>query len=288
MQLRRLGRTGHHSSIAILGGAAFGQVSPEAAEWAFHHALARGVNHLDIAPTYGDAELLIGPHVPAVRDRLFVAGKSRRRNADGVRAQLDETLRRLGTDRLDLYQLHAVTDLDDLDSRADAVEVLLRAKAEGIVSWIGITGHDLGAPRAQLDALRRWDLDTVMFPAHPRVWADPTYRADVLALLAECARRDVGVMAIKAVARRPWGEQEKWADTRYEPWADEGRVTRGVRFALSVPGVHAFCTPGDLAVLELALDAADAFQPLAGHELDEAAVESAEDELIFPLIDKAR
>ena len=183
-------------------------------------ALAAGVNHIDIAPAYGEAEVLVGPHIPPARDRLFVAGKSDRSNPDGVRAHLERTLDRLGCDHLDLYQLHGVTDLGVLEGRAGAAEVILAARDEGLTRFVGITGHDLGTPRAQLEALRRYDLDTVMFPVYPRVWADPVYRADAEALLEECAARDVGVMAIKAVARRPWGDGELTATTWYEPHTD--------------------------------------------------------------------
>ena len=131
MQRRRLGRTGHESSVAVLGAAAFGRSSPDETEQAFRSALAAGVNHLDIAPTYGDAEVLVGPHVPAVRDRLFVAGKSDRSNPDGVRAHLERTLERLGCDHLDLYQLHGVTDLEVLEQRAGAAEVILARPRRG-------------------------------------------------------------------------------------------------------------------------------------------------------------
>ena len=149
-----------------------------------------------------------------------MAGKSDRSNPDGVRAHLERTLDRLGCDHLDLYQLHGVTDLGVLEGRAGAAEVILAARDEGLTRFVGITGHDLGTPRAQLEALRRYDLDTVMFPVYPRVWADPVYRADAEALLEECAARDVGVMAIKAVARRPWGDGEVTATTWYEPHTD--------------------------------------------------------------------
>ena len=196
----------------------------------------RGVNHLDIAPSYGHAEVVVGPHVPAVRDRLFVAGKSERSDPDGVRAHLERTLERLGCDHLDLYQLHGVTSVDVLEQRSAAAEVILAARDEGLTRFVGITGHDLGTPRAQLEALRRYDLDTVMFPVYPRVWADPVYRADAEALLAECARRDAGVMAIKAVARRPWGEGEPTATTWYEPHTEPDAIARGIAFALSTPG----------------------------------------------------
>ena len=274
--------------MAVLGAAAFWACTPEEADVAFHQALERGVNHLDIAPSYGHAEVVVGPHVPAVRDRLFVAGKSDRSNADGVRAHLERTLERLGCDHLDLYQLHGVTSVDVLDQRAAAAEVLLAARDEGLTRFVGITGHDLGTPRAQLEAVRRYDLDTVMFPVYPRVWADPIYRAHAEELLAECAVRDVGVMAIKAVARRPWSAAERTATTWYEPYADAAAIARGVAFALSTAGVHAFCTPGDVGLLPLALDAADRARALDETERQAAMAEVAEDEIIFPLAEKAK
>jgi aryl-alcohol dehydrogenase-like predicted oxidoreductase len=287
MERRRLGRTGHLSSVAVLGGAAFWTCTPEEAETAFHQALARGVNHLDIAPAYGQAEVLVGPHVAAVRDRLFVAGKSDRSNADGVRAHLERTLDRLGCDHLDLYQIHGVTSLEVLEERAAAAEVVLAARDEGLTRFVGITGHDLGTPRAQLEAVRRYDLDTVMFPVYPRAWADPVYRADAEELLDECAARDVGVMAIKAVARRPWGARTRTATTWYEPHTDAAAIGRGVAFALSTPGVHAFCTPGDLGLLPLALDAAEAAGAPDDAARQAAMAQASEDEIIFPLAEKA-
>jgi len=288
MRRRRLGRTEHESTVAVLGGAAFAFASEQEAGVGLSLAVERGVNHLDIAPSYGVAEQVVGPHLPAVRDRLFVACKTRRRAADGVRAQLAESLSRLRTDHLDLYQLHAVTSVAELDERAAAVEVALAARDEGLTRFVGITGHDLGAPAAHLEALRRWDLDTVMFPVYPRVWADPVYRADADALLAECRARDVGVMAIKAVARRPWGDTDPWATSWYEPVADDAAIARGVRFALSTPGVHAFCTPGDLDLLPRVLDAAEAYEPLDDATREAVVAAAADDEVIFPLTDKAR
>jgi aryl-alcohol dehydrogenase-like predicted oxidoreductase len=288
MEERRLGRTEHRSSVAVLGGAAFWGCTPEEAEAGFHLALSRGVNHLDIAPSYGHAEVVVGPHVPAVRDQLFVAGKSDRSNPDGVRAHLERTLERLGCDHLDLYQLHGVTSLDALEQRSAAAEAILAARDEGLTRFVGITGHDLGTPRAQLEALRRYDLDTVMFPVYPRVWADPVYRADAQELLAECARRDAGVMAIKAVARRPWGEGEPTATTWYEPHTDPEAIARGIAFALSTAGVHAFCTPGDLGLLPAVLDAAEANGALDEPSREAAMVAAAEHEVIFPLAEKAR
>lgn len=283
MQTRRLGRTGHHSSLAVLGGAAFWGCEPETAAAAFHAALDAGVNHLDIAPRYGRAQELLGPLVPAQRHRLFVACKTTRANPAGFRAQLEESLTLLGCESFDLYQLHGVTDLEELDARSDAAQELIRARDEGLCRWIGVTGHNLGAPAAHLEALRRYDLDTVMFPVNPRLWADPVYRGDAEALLTHAAEHDVGVMAIKAAAARPWGEGPHHSGTWYEPYTGGAELERGVRFALSVPGVHALCTPGDLDILRSVVGLVDAYEPLDDDGRRAAAAAMADEAHIFPM-----
>ena len=285
MERRRLGRTEHHSTVAILGAACFARATPEEAEAGFTEALQRGVNHLDIAPRYGAAEELIGPLLPAVRDKLFLACKTTRRNPGGVRAQAEESLSRFGADHFDLYQMHAVTDLDVLEERAEAAEEILKMRDEGVTRFAGITGHNEQVPGAFLEALRRWDLDTVMFPVNARQWSDAAYRRDAEALLEVCAERDLGVMAIKAAAKRPWGsgEGDRFATTWYEPWSEPEEVARGVAFTLSVPGVHAFCTPGDLRYLRFALDAADSFQAVDAADRESAIASAAALPTIFPI-----
>ena len=153
-----------------------------------------------------------------MRDRVFVGCKTQRRDPGGVRAHLEESLGLLQCDVFDLYQMHAVTDLAELDARAGAIEAILAARDEGLCRFVGITGHDLTAPAAHAEALRRYDLDTVMFPVNPRLWADGHYRRDAEALLEEAAGRDVGVMVIKAAAARPWGQRPHTAGTWYEPY----------------------------------------------------------------------
>ena len=283
MEKRRLGRTGNESSVAILGGAAFAQCTFEDAEVGFADALSRGVNHLDVAPLYGAAEALLGPLVASVRDDLFVACKTTRRNPDGVRAQLEESLVKLHTDGFDLYQLHGVTDLAVLEERVQAAEAILRARDEGLVRYAGITGHNDGAPAAHLEALHRWDLDTVMFPVNARMWADPVYRRDAEALLELCAERDVGVMAIKAAAKRPWTNGDRFATTWYEPYDEPADLQRGISFTLSVPGVHAMCTPGDLRVLRMTLDAAERVEAMDEGDRDAAMAEASPLPSIFPI-----
>jgi aryl-alcohol dehydrogenase-like predicted oxidoreductase len=297
VERRRLGRTGHESSVAILGGAACWAASEdEAGDW-LRLALDRGVNHLDIAPQYGAAESVVGPHLAELREQLFVAGKTMRANPDGVTDQFDTTRRLLHAEVLDLYQAHAVTSVAELDRRSAAIERILELRERGQTRFAGITGHDLEAPVAHLEALRRFDLDTVMFPVYPALWSRPGYREAAEELLAECAERDVGVMAIKAVARRPWADgspmadavagspatAERWALAWYEPQRTDEDMDRGVHFALSTPGVHAFCTPGDIPLLPRVLASAERYSGMGVAERTDAVEAMAGEELIFPM-----
>jgi aryl-alcohol dehydrogenase-like predicted oxidoreductase len=271
--------------VAILGGAAFWGTDPAITKEAFDAALAAGVNHLDVAPQYGRAQELLGPLVPAVRDDLFVACKTLRRDPDGVRAQLDESLRLLGCEYFDLYQLHAVTDVEELDARRGAVEAVLEARDDGRCRFAGITGHGLDTPAAQLEALRRYDLDTVMFPVNPQLWSDSSYRRDAEALLELAEERDLGVMAIKAVAARPWAGRTPTTTTWYEPYTGREEVARGVGFALSTPRVQALCTPSDLGLVSLLLEllGGDASVGLNPDAREAASAATRHEPSIFPM-----
>jgi aryl-alcohol dehydrogenase-like predicted oxidoreductase len=298
MEQRRLGRTEHRSTVAVLGGAAFWAARPEEARSGFDLALGRGVNHLDIAPQYGQAETVVGPLVPAARDRLFVGGKTLRANPEGVRAQFDDTRRLLGCEVLDLYQAHGVVSVEELERRSDAVEAIVGLRESGATRFAGITGHDHSVPKAFLTALERFDLDTVMFPVNPFLWGDDAYRETAEELLAVCAARDVGVMVIKAAARRPWQDgrpladrvagdpatDDRWADTWYEPRPAGTSLIEGIRFALSTPGVAAVCTPGDLGLLPDVLDACERATPMDADERAAAIAAARTDGAdIFPI-----
>jgi aryl-alcohol dehydrogenase-like predicted oxidoreductase len=292
MERRRLGRTGHESGVAILGGAACWAATPEEAGTWLRLALRRGVNHLDIAPQYGAAESVVGPHLAAYREEMFVAGKTLRANPTGVQAQFDTTRRLLNADVLDLYQAHAVTSLEELDRRSDALERILQLRDTGETRFAGITGHDVAVPVVFLEALRRFDLDTVMFPVYPALWGQRAYREPAEELLALCKERDIGVMAIKALANRPWADGRtladaestgRWATSWYEPAATDEDIDRGVRFALSTPGVHGFCTPGDIGLLPRVLDAADRSRTLSDDERQGAIESMSSLDLIFPM-----
>ena len=297
MERRRLGRTGHHSSVAILGGAACWDATPEEAGSWLQLALDGGINHLDIAPQYGAAESVVGPHLAGRRQDLFVAGKTLRANPDGVQDQFDHTRRLLHADVLDLYQAHAVTTREELDRRSGAIERILALRDQGRTRFAGITGHDLAVPDVFLEALRRFDLDTVMFPVYPALWSRPAYREVAEELLSVCQERDIGVMAIKAVAHRPWSDgrplvdavngdpatSERWASSWYEPAAEDDDIDRGVHFALSTPGVHGFCTPGDIGLLPRVLRSTERYRPMTDEHRRAAIDAMSSAELIFPM-----
>jgi aryl-alcohol dehydrogenase-like predicted oxidoreductase len=207
VQQRRLGRIGHSSSVLIYGAAALGEVTRDVADTSIQQALDAGINHFDVAASYGEAELRLGPWMPRIRGDVFLATKTGERGADAAWAQINASLERLQTDHVDLIQLHSVGNLERLDlvTAADgALHAAIRARDEGLASWIGITGHSDTAPSTHLEALRRFDFDSVLSPINWVLSQDEHYLADYEALVAEVQRRDTALMTIKTVARRNW------------------------------------------------------------------------------------
>jgi aryl-alcohol dehydrogenase-like predicted oxidoreductase len=254
MEKRRLGRLGHHSSVLIFGAAALSDVGQDVADRSVQEALDGGINHFDVAADYGDAELRLGPWMADIRDRIFLATKTGQRDRDAAWAQINASLERLQTDRVDLLQLHAVGDLDDLD-RATASEGALgaavRAQEEGLVGAVGITGHGHLAPSTHLEALQRFPFATVLTPLNPVLWRDDQYRLDYSSLVAEVQRQDAGLMTIKAVSRRNWpveGAGQRYT-TWYEPYDDQPRITAAVSWVLAHEEVTGIATAGDVRLL---------------------------------------
>jgi aryl-alcohol dehydrogenase-like predicted oxidoreductase len=259
MEERRLGRLEHQSSVLIYGAAALGDVTQDVADRSIQEALAGGINHFDVAADYGDAELRLGPWMSEIRDRIFLATKTGRRDRESAWQEIHASLQRLQTDRVDLLQLHAVGDLSELDRAmgpGGALEAAIRAQEEGLVGAIGITGHGDDAPATHLEALRRYPFATVLTPLNPVLWRDESYRSDYQALVDEVQRQDVGLMTIKTVSRRNWpdGADHSYA-TWYEPFADQTRITAAVSWALSHDEVTGIPTAGDVRLLHLLLQA---------------------------------
>ncbi len=287
METRRFGRSGHRSSIAIFGGAAFHPLIDVAeAEEALDQALAAGVNHYDFAAGYGNgmAETRLGPWLERHRDQVFVGTKTVQRNHAGAWAEINRSLALLRCEQMDLAQIHGVVDDDNLDAAtaADgALKAMRRARDEGLTRFIGITGHGLQAPRLFYEALERFDFDSVLFPVNPVLFGIADYRRYAERLLARCQERDVGVMAIKSIAKGPWGDRDKRWHTWYEPWDTQARIQQGVNFALSQPGVSGIPMAGETRLLPLVLQAAEDFTPLSLEEQEALIAASAGQEAIF-------
>jgi aryl-alcohol dehydrogenase-like predicted oxidoreductase len=285
MQTRRLGRTGHMSSIVIMGTAAFSrEISQEEVNRALDLAQSYGVNHIDIAPSYGFAELRTGPWLESRRDQFFLGCKTLDRGRHGAWAELHRSLHLLHTDHFDLYQLHAVTSFEELDralAPGGAIEALREAREKGLARWLGITGHGMQTPAVFIEALERFDFDTVMFPIHPRLYADPDYRRDAERLLEMGLQRDVGVQIIKSITRGGWGAQTQNYHTWYQPYDEQARINEGVRFALSQPGVAGIPSAGDVRLLPLVLEAGKNFTPMSADEQAALIERSADLALMF-------
>ena len=254
MEQRRLGRIEHPSSVLIYGAAALADVTQDVADTSIAAAIDAGINHFDVARSYGDAELRMGPWAGRLGPDAFLATKTGEREREAAWRSINESLERLQVDRVDLIQLHAVGDLADLDratGTGGALEAAVRARDEGLVGAIGITGHGDQAPATHVEALRRFPFDTVLSPWNYVLAGDPAFRADFLALVAACGRDDVGLMTIKTVSRRNWpdGADQSYA-TWYEPWDDPEHIDACVAFVLRQPGVTGIATAGDVTLLD--------------------------------------
>jgi len=267
MERRRLGRTGLEVSIVVFGGAAFiGGASRREADRAIEKALEYGVNYFDIAPTYGESEVLVRPWVQKYRDKIFVACKTLKRSRGEAYEELMRSLERTGAEYFDLYQFHGVEekDLGTIFGPEGAAEAFLEAKERGLIKCIGITGHFAST---LLKALEKFDFDTVMFPLNFVLARHRTPRNDYGPLLDLAGRRDIGTLAIKSVAKGRWSGNRRYK-TWYEPFDSQEDVDMSLWFVLS-EGVTAAPTPGDLRLLEKFLDAGRRFRPLNPEEREE-------------------
>ena len=283
MQTRRFGRTGHQSTVAIFGAFALSESDQEEADRTMERVIEAGVNHIDVAPTYGIAEQRLAPWMKRERDRFFLGCKTMERDREGAARGLRSSLKRLKTEAFDLFQIHAITrweELDEVTRPGGALEALVEARDSGLTRYIGITGHGHDAPTIFLEALRRFDFDSMLFPINPVLYALPEYRKNTEELLAKCRQKDVGTMIIKSIAKRPWGDRAHEYITWYEPLRDPERIQQAVNFALSQP-VTGLCTAGDPEILPKMLAACENFSPLDEAEQEALISASGQYETIF-------
>ena len=268
MEKRRLGRTGHNSTVVTFGTAGIGRVSQPVADAAVEQILAHGVNHVDIAPSYGEAMERLAPWMPKIRDRVFLGAKTRERSRAAAWQNIESCMQRLGVESFDLFQLHSVGTMDDLDlvtGSGGALEALVELRDRGLTTWLGITGHGPDAPRVHLEALKRFDFDTVMFPLNATLYCNAEYREAAEELLAVASERDVGIHTIKMLARGGWGNGEREHSTWYDPHRDQSDIDGALWWLLSQP-MHTAPSVGDVELLPRALDAAERFRRLNAEE----------------------
>ena len=283
MEKRRFGRTGHQSTIAIFGAAAFWEIEQKEADRVMEMVIEAGINHIDIAPSYGQAELRVGPWMKTERKRFFLGCKTMERTKDGALREMQESLKRLHTVTFDLYQCHAITTMDELDAifaKGGAMEAMVEAREQGLTKYIGITGHGVDSPKIYLEALRRFDFDSVLFPMNFVQLAMPEFRQAAEELVSVCKAKDVGTMIIKSITKGPWGEKPKTATTWYEPFDKMDEIQRGINFVLShdVTGV---CTAGDIRILPMVIQACQNFMPLSIQEQEEMIESGSQFEALF-------
>jgi aryl-alcohol dehydrogenase-like predicted oxidoreductase len=224
--------------------------------------LARfGVNHLDTAASYGDAELRLGPWLEQHRDDYFLATKTGERSRDEAWAEINRSLERLRTDQVDLIQLHNLVDEDEWRqayASGGALEAAVRARDEGLVRFIGVTGHGITVARQHRRSLEEFDFDSVLLPYNYAMAQNAQYLEEFEELASVCAERGVAVQTIKAITRGPWGDQQQTASTWYEPLRDPEAIDLAVSWVLGRPGVF-LNTVGDITILPLVLEAAERF-----------------------------
>ena len=255
------GSTGHHSSRALCGAAALGAMSQERADRTLDLISHFGVNHIDVAASYGEAELRLAPWLARHRSEVFLATKTGHRTAVKARAQLHASLERMQVEQIDMIQLHNLTQEDDWQTamgEGGALEALVEAKEQGLVRFIGVTGHGTYAPAMHIKSLETYAFDSILVPYSFVMMTNPQYAADFEALYELCTARGVAMQTIKSIAARRWNDDDperrlSW----YRPLKDSGAVQRAVDFVLARPGLF-LNTSSDATLLEMMLQVAAA------------------------------
>ena len=263
---RSLGRTGEMLSMIGFGGIVVKDATPEDASVVVKLAIDSVINYFDVAPSYGDAEIKLGPALEPYRRNVFLACKTGKRTKTEARDELEQSLKNLRTDHVDLYQFHAVTTLADVDTilgAGGAMETFLEARKEGKIRFIGFSAHSVEAAMALMD---RFDFDTILFPVNFTTWYAGNFGPQVLARAQE---KKMGILALKAMAKGPWpqgADRSMYPKCWYEPLTDQEDIRMGLRFTLSHP-VTAAVTPGEADLFRIALKVSNSLEPLKNDEV---------------------
>lgn len=280
LEKRSLGSTGKMLSVIGFGGIVVMDTTSDEASAYVKMAIDAGVNYFDVAPSYGNAEMMLGPALEPYRPDIFLACKTTERTKEGSRAELERSLTRLRTDHLDLYQLHAMTTMDDVKKvmgKGGAMETFLEARKEGKIKHIGFSAHSVEAALALMD---QFDFDTILYPVSFTTWYAGNFGPQVLARARE---KKMGILALKAMAKGPWPEgasRSQYPKCWYEPLSAKEDARMGLRFTLSHP-VTAAIPPGDGNLFKLALELRDSLKPLETKEVEAIKVKALSGKPLF-------
>jgi aryl-alcohol dehydrogenase-like predicted oxidoreductase len=258
IEKRPFGRTGHMSTATIFGAAALGRVTQEDADRTLEVLLKYGVNHIDTANSYGEAEKRIGPWMDRHRNDFFLATKTEHRTYDGAREHLHRSLELMRTDHIDLWQMHILVKPEDWQvamGPGGALEAFVEAKEQGLVRFLGVTGHETSIAGMHRRSLERYDFDAVLLPYNSALMQNPHYAADFEGLMEICRQRKVAVQTIKSLSRGRWGDKPQTSATWYEPFTEQADIDLAVQWVLRRPGIF-LNTAGDINLLPKVLDAA--------------------------------
>ena len=279
LERRSLGKTDEKLSILGFGGIVVMNATPQEASRRVGEAIDAGINYFDVAPSYGNAEERLGPALEAYRKDVFVACKTTQRSKAGAAAELESSLKRMRTDHFNLYQLHAVAKLEEVEQilkPSGAMEAFLEAKKAGKIRFIGFSAHSVEAALALMD---RFEFDTILFPINFATWYAGNFGPQVLAKAQE---KKMGILALKAMANRPWpeGSTKTFSKCWYEPLSEPSEAMLGLRFTLSHP-ITAAIPPGDENLFRMALQLAARFTPLSPSEVETLKQKAMKSEPIF-------
>ena len=270
------GSTGHESTRTIFGAAALGSLSQPEADPTLDVLFEYGVDHIDVAASYGDAELRLAPWLAGEgRKRFFLATKTALRDRRGAREEIRRSLERMGVDSVDLIQLHNLVDVYEWEealAEGGALEALVEARDEGLARFIGVTGHGLAVARMHRRSLERFPFDSVLLPYNAIQMRDPTYAAEFDALAAICAERGIAMQTIKGISLAPWNGRTQTTSTWYEPLQDQADIDVAVHYVLGRPGLF-LNTASSVDLLPRVLDAASRFEAAPSPEAVDDLIE---------------
>ncbi|HEV51019.1 MAG TPA: aldo/keto reductase [Thermoprotei archaeon] len=272
MQKRRLGKIGYMATIVALGSLAVGwkKLSKKEIDDTMKVVIDHGINYFDVAPSYEDAEVHIAPWIKEYRSSLFIADKTTQRKKEGAWEELNASLRRTGAEYFDLYQLHAVNTMEDLNTalgEGGAIEAFEEAKEKGLIKHIGITGH--ANMNVLAEALRRYPFETVLLPVNFVIYFHMSDSSDFRKVLNLALEKDLGVIAIKSIAKTRWASENHAYNPWYEPFDDQDTIDKAFKFTLSQVGVTTYATASDHRLVPKIIDAAERFNIIAPDELED-------------------